>query len=407
MPLSRHFYALDDVQAAIIYTGSRGVPQETAFWCRELVESGCVAEAIAALFESWLWHRAPFGMDWLVEAQGRLGGSEVTEEDVLCVAAKLSRLPKKDHSLWWLFVREGEDIDRVTPRSPPGLAEWIERGGGETGGRGGKSMEEREVFFLRALYQGKARSAWWAGEGIPLKRWWELVEEYTMRCVSEEKREWKQRGIEALRAYEGLIGYSSEEYDRAIRGCSVLWLCIRVEEGPPSKNRVERTLDLPPLGRSLPLPHLGLYGMSRRGQMSQKETTVGDLWDVVSGMKGCPYWDERQEMATLNGESMDSYFPMDLPDEWKREEKEKSHGVGLLREGEFANLWGYTKRYMMGLCRGVWMAGPMAAIQERLEQVILPEGVSPFHALLRMFSSCPGPVGLLPVHKKRVVRSGR
>ena len=396
MPLSRHFYALDDVQATVIYTGSRGVPQETAFWCRELVESGCVAEAIAALFESWLWHRAPFGMDWLVEAQERLGGSEVTEEDVLCAAERLSRLPKKDHSLWWLFVREGEAVDRVTPRSPPGLVEGVETGGG-------RSMEEREVFFLRALYQGKARSAWWAGEGIPLKRWWERVEEYTARFVPEEKREWIQGGIEALRAYERLLGYSSEEYDRAIRGCIVLWLCVRVEAGP-SKKQAERSLDLPPLGRSLPLPYLGLYGMSRRGRMSQKETTVGELWDVIAGMKGCPYWDELQETLALDGG--DRYFPMDVPDEWKREEKEKSHGVGLLREGEIATLWGYTKRYMMGLCRGVWMAGPMAPIQERLEQVMIPEGVSPFQALLRMSSSCPGPVGLVPVHKKRVCPSG-
>lgn len=400
MPLSRHFYALDDVQAAVIYTGSRGVPQETVFWCRELVESGCVAEAIAALFESWLWHRAPFGMEWLVEAQGRLGGSEVTEEDVLYAAAKLSRLPKRDHSLWWLFVREGETIDRVTPKSPPGLVEWIEKG------ERGRGMEEREIFFLRALYQGKARSAWWAGEGISLERWWELVEGYTVRCVPEEKREWIQRGIEVLRAYEGLVGYSSEEYDRAIRGCIVLWLCVRVEDGSPSKKQAEWRLDLPPLGRSLPLPHLGLYGMSRRGRMSQKETTVGELWDVVAGMKGCPYWDELQETLALDGGSMDSYFPMDLPDEWKREEKEKSHGVGLLREGEIANLWGYTKRYMMGLCRGVWMAGPMAPIQERLEQVTIPEGVSPFQALLRLTTSCPGPVGLVPVHKKRVCPSG-
>ena len=90
MPLSRHFYSLDEVQAAIVYTGSRGIPQETVFWCREAVESGCVAEAIACLFESWLWYRGPFAMEWLVDAQCLLGGAEVTAEDVERMAERLS-----------------------------------------------------------------------------------------------------------------------------------------------------------------------------------------------------------------------------------------------------------------------------------------------------------------------------
>ena len=394
MPLSRHFYSLEEVQAAVLYTGSRGIPHETVFWCQELIESGCVAEAIAALFESWLWNRAPFGMDWLVDAQQCLGSSEVTAEDILCMADRLSRLPKKDHSLWWLFVREEDAVDRVTPRTPLGLEEW--------------ATDAREQFFVRALYQGKTRSAWWAGEGLPHERWWEIIHEYIQRYRKGAR---SNEVLAALRAYEGLLGYTSETYDRAIRGVILLWLSLceeteRVHRPAPAPLSALplSALPLPAPGRSLTIPSYGLYGITRRGQMSQKENTMGELWDVFASRKGCPYWDEWAEQEKKEGEE-DMHFPMDLPDEWTREEKEKSHGAGLLREGEVPNLWGYTKRYMMGLCRGVWMAGPMAPIQERLEKVAIPKGGNPFLILLSLSSPSPGPLGgLAPIHKKCVVR---
>lgn len=397
MPLSRHFYSLDEVQAAIVYTGSRGIPQETVFWCREAIESGCVAEAIAGLFESWLWYRGPLAMSWLVEAQRRLGGSEVTAEDVEEMACRLSQCRIKDHSLWWLFVREGEPADRVTPRSPCAFP----------------SEEEREVFFVRALYQGKARSAWWAGRAFTVERWWWLMEWYITHVVPEGDRSVLQRDVDALRGYDGLLGYVSEVYDRAVRGAILLRVCI-LRSPSVLKEREPATQILSvPEPRTLPIPTFGLYGSCHRGWMRQKESTMGDLWDVFQGMTGCPYWDEaleevreevREEVGIATVTMADKYFPHDLPDEWPVTEKEKSHGAGILREGEHVTLWGYTRRYMMGMARLVWHAGSMSALQERLERVQWSEGVSPFVTLVQHGEESADAVcSLPPVHKKRVI----
>ncbi len=388
MPLSRHFYSLDEVQAAIVYAGSRGIPQETVFWCREAMESGCVAEAIAGLFESWLWYRGPFAMSWLVEAQQRLGGSEVTAEDVEEMACRLSQCRIKDHSLWWLFVREEEPIDRVTPRSPSTFP----------------SEEERETFFVRALYQGKARSAWWAGRAFTVERWWSLMEWYREHVVPEGERGVLQRDVEALRGYDGLLGYSSETYDRAVRGAVLLRMCLLRGHPPSESRRREPATQMlcVPGPRTLSIPTFGLYGSCHRGWMRQKESTVRDLWDVFQGMTGCPYWEEVREEIQAGKEV--TYFPHDLPDEWPTSEKEKSHGAGILREGEHVTLWGYTRRYMMGMARLVWHAGSMIALQERIEKIKWGEGVSPFVALVQhgegdVGALCPLP----PVHKKRVI----
>jgi hypothetical protein len=133
---------------------------------------------------------------------------------------------------------------------------------------------------------------------------------------------------------------------------------------------------------------------------------MGDLWNVFEGMEGSPYWEEVKGGLEVKGGGWDAHFPNDLPDEWSASEKEKSHGAGVLRDGEQVTLWGYTRRYMMGRARLVWPAGTMTPIQQGLERVIWDEGMSPFVALVQGMeqtgagaATCPLP----PVHKKRVV----
>jgi hypothetical protein len=309
------------------------------------------------------------------------------------MAYRLSRCQIKDRSLWWLFVRQAEPIDRVTPRSPPLLPFNKEEQD--------KEEQDKEHFFLCALYQGKARSAWWAGEGIAVERWWWLMEWYVSHIIPEEERLCVQRDIEALRNYECLLGYSSSEYDRILRGVVVLRLCIR-RQPHVSKESMVSSYCVRYQGRALSLPVMSLYGVCRRGRITSKETTGGELWHVMEEMKGCPYWDD-----VLEGEGIqDTHFPNDLPDEWSSAEKEKSHGMGLLRDGERPTLWGYTRRYMMGVARLVWQAGSMVPLQQRLEEMKWEEGVSPFVALVRGMADVPPSPSpsLRPVHKKGVIQ---
>ena len=70
--LSRHFYALDEVHAALTYCSRRNDPVETLFWCQELLHSGHIGETISTLFEAWLWHKGPFHLSWLQHAWSTL-----------------------------------------------------------------------------------------------------------------------------------------------------------------------------------------------------------------------------------------------------------------------------------------------------------------------------------------------
>jgi hypothetical protein len=427
MPLTRHFYALDEVQAAIVYAGSRGIAKETAFWCHELIQSGHASEAISALFESWLWHRGPFHLSWFLEAMKRLGGSEISEEDIVWMAYQLSACSIKDHSLAHLFMMSATDpeslFDRVTPRVFPAPF---------------PSEDPLEHFFLRAIHQHKAGAAWWAGLRLSVDRWWWLVEWYRdTLCPGEEQMRALKALFEAAGAYDSLLGYRSEEYDRAIRGLVLLTLCVTTEQrqkslaglrldksgsgssssgngsdcgksdngngsGTSNGNEWNAVIGRR-AGRMYPIPYHGLYGVTARGRMRQSESTVNDLFDVRKGIQGCAFW---EEVIETEGESAfySTYFPDDIPDEWTAVEKEKSHGSGILQRTEEVTLWGYLRRYLSGRCRLLWNKRPKGEV---LQAVGL--GESPFHTLLSLPVEpfCSVDVSLLrPVHKRKVVLSG-
>lgn len=400
MPLTRHFYAYDEVQAAIFYTGSRGIPKETAFWCNELVISGHASETISVLFESWLWHRGPFHIAWVVEAMKRLGGSEISEEDILSMARQLSICSTKDHSLWSLFAISATDpeslFDRVTPRSPP-VGFPIDT----------PIDTPVEQYFIRAIYQHKAGTAWWAGLHLSEDRWWALIEWYCMSVIPLEQGAPKDLfdTIGTIRRYDQLLGYCSEAYDVAIRGLVLLFLCLTTEQRRQSLSPVTTISTMEDewghllgrkAGRVYPIPYHGLYGVTARGRMRQTDTTLPELFDIKCGVKGCAVWDE-----VLDSDTFYDYFPDDIPDEWTAKEKEVSHGYGILQRTEQVTLWGYMKRYLSGRSRLLWNRKPRI---EALDAVGL--GDSPFLTLLSL------PVVLTPldesrlrpVHKRKVIQ---
>lgn len=415
MPLTRHFYELDEVQAAVFYCGGRPSWKETVFWTRELVISGYVSEAISVLFESWLWHRGPFHMRWLIDAMTAMGGEEVSMEGILTMAEALSRCTIKDHSLWAILVSstlEGEIdalYDRVTPKSL--VVEWP------------LEMDKREQFFLRAIHQHKAGAAWWstvpgaAGAGIRDERV-EWCMEWYAETVRAGDREWK----EALDGYERLLGYRSEGYDRAIRLTRLLSLCFTADQRRKSMTALMAGAPLYPeeeakwnrvlgrkAGRIYPIPYYGLYGTTKRGRMRQQETTVGELWDVRRGMAGVPCWDTDEKEAAATGATtgaaaIDSYFPDDLPDEWTAAEKSLSHGSGLLGSGEQVTLWGWMRRTMTGSTRLVWGRGARLlrseVVRKRLEAIPLD---TPFLTLLALPIQGTAIRSFAPVHKRKVV----
>ena len=200
MPLSRNFYSIDEVIAVLQYTSHRNEHKETLFWSKELIISGYISETISTLFKSWLWHKG--NISWLLYAC-ILRSDEISEDNILLSTYQLSMSPN-DHSLWNVLATTAINPsipDRVTHKSPSEFP----------------SNDPKEMYFIRALYQGKGQCAWWISRYLPsvwpLLEWYitHIYPSYTMYTVY----------FEAMQHYEELLGYRSDEYDIIVL-CSVI-----------------------------------------------------------------------------------------------------------------------------------------------------------------------------------------
>jgi hypothetical protein len=113
------------------------------------------------------------------------------------------------------------------------------------------------------------------------------------------------------------------------------------------------------------------YGLSERGQMSEAESTVGEIrGDIVNTLinQGTPYWSEA--LVTYNEEEPDEFymkhFPNDIPDEWSLEKQMNTHGAGSLFTTEVGA--SYIK-LLRKLCRG---CEGMEKIYTVLENKVIP-----------------------------------
>jgi hypothetical protein len=425
MSLSRHFYSLDEVQAALVYSGTRSNPKETLFWCQELLASGCVAESISCLFESWLWHTGPFRLQWLLDAWSTLASDELTESDILLAAYKLSSISysQRDNSLWNILVLTGcapdKQPDRVTPKTPVGAA---------------GIYDGIELYFVRAVYQGKSQSAWWATQFMSVERVWVILRWFAANVYVAHTE--KYLGcLRALEGYEALLGYASAEYDISVRCTAVLAFCI------PAASRVEsfksfagalgpdetaflgelKVLEGRKEARMFSVPVMCLYGVTVRGRSRWSQQNFVKLNNVEKYLPGCAFWEEAlseystepddssSDIKWNSDESLEAfyerYFPDDIPDEWSRAEKIKSHGDGVLGPTEEVSIVKYTRANFRKHSRLAW--NTVAVVSKQLEKFAgnmecnVTETIKDFK-----FSYgrpiCEG-VKLEPVHKRRIV----
>ena len=352
--LSRHFYALDEVHAALTYCSRRNDPVEMLFWCQELLLSGHIGETISTLFEAWLWHKGPCHLSWLIHAWTTLRSESLAAEDILLSAAQLSMIPhdKQDHSLWnILALATAEMPDRITPCTPSWMNDLMN-----------DIIDNKELYLIRALYQGKARSAWWMAQQIVPSAVWKIIEMYAV----QQQLESYTIILEALHQYEHLLGYRSDEYDMIILCLAVLYCChpIQLSKELPVKLPVRYQESIQrwngQIGRKAyrmyPIPSACLYGVTCRGKTKWSQSTVSSLNHIEPSLIGCPFWEEaiaeygviEKRCIVWNSDDeledfYDRYFPDDIPDEWTKVEKAVSHGDGLLAPTEIVTLYKYAR----------------------------------------------------------------
>jgi len=356
MPLSRHFYAIDEVQAALQYATTRTDRKETLFWCQEMILSGYVSEAISTLFEAWLWQKGAFCLSWLTSAWSTLSSEECSEQDILLAAYQLTSC-ERDHSLWSILVLTAMDHppERVTPKTPFLLS------------------DEREQYMVRALFQGKAYSAWWMARQLDVERVWVILKEYL------ESQSVDATYLEALKGYDKLLGYQTNEYDTIVQCLAVLTACLNPIQRSKSNKPLPLSIDCQStlnewascIGtkkrRIYPIPVMCLYGMTKRGHLKWSQNTLRSLNDIESDLVGSPCWEEELDgyikMADgrIQWKSDDAredwyetFFPDDIPDEWTKADKEKSHGDGILAPTETVTLLKYARIHLSKKSRLAW-----------------------------------------------------
>ena len=373
MPLSRHFYSLDEVQAALLYTTSHNTPAEALFWCQELVMSGSISEAISTLFQSWLWHTGPTRLQWLVNVwQSSLITEELSEDDILLATYRLAAIPQnqRDNSLWNILVLTMENPskmpDRVTRKTPKVLDKEID--------------DKKELYFIRAMFQGKARSAWWISQYLDEDRVWMLLDWFLNNVYSTFKEQYKVCFL-ALQSYELLLGYKSAEYDIIVRCAAINMMCIPLKRQELSF-KVEPEIDvrtaqmLNELELSIgrrdrrvhKIPTACLYGITARGRSQWTQKNYIQLYNVEKYLIGCPFWDEvLSEYANVLDSGViqwhsddvmeqfyNKYFPDDIPDEWSLLDQQKSHGDGILGPSDKVKISKWSRTFMSKLPHLAW-----------------------------------------------------
>lgn len=378
MPLSRHFYSLDEVQAALLYTTTHNTPAEALFWCKEMISSGCVAEAISVLFQSWLWHTGPMRLQWLVDVwYSTLITDEPSENDILLAAYRLAAINKnqRDSSLWNILVltiASPTMPDRITRKTVAVAAV-------------NEIDDKKELYFINAMFQGKARSAWWISHYLEADRIWLLLDWFVENVHSAFKEEYRVC-LEALSSYELLMGYKSAEYDIIVRCAAINMMCISSKQrelsfktnGPRAEPEIDaqsqqflNELELCKGRRAArvhKIPTACLYGTTLRGRSPWTQNNYTQLYNVEKYLVGCPFWDDallRYANVLDNGviqwhsdDSMEQfyekYFPDDIPDEWTLAEQHKSHGDGILGPSDKVKLSKWSNIFMTKLCHLAW-----------------------------------------------------
>lgn len=347
---TRHLYQHDEVISALHWCLRTGRAKEALFWCTELLDSEMEETIHKELFLGWLWL---FGI-------GRLSilpslSNLVTKEDILQLVYNMARLPNeaRDRSVLVLLLLGSSDEkqpDRASGFSclQP-LFDSIQ-------------CSPLEKAFASAVYQGKSRLA------FDLSRPLWQTNPRRVYDLLDRIQEIKHKGT--LSEHLTLLEFHETTLVWPIRACAVACVCL-------DKKRIHRSLK--PLDCTLPsdvqtslsewntllgrrkrrmysIPQECIYYKTKRGCISNKESTLKELYEVShETLEGCPFWTRviEEEVPWLDDdrkeEFYDLYFPDDIPDEWSRQDQEKSHGWGSLINAEVPNYAKYIDRWMRNL----------------------------------------------------------
>jgi len=360
--LTKHLYEQEEVVAALKWSIVNGRVMETAFWCQELLESG--GPVLEALIECWIWH---FGIGCLGIGKQLLGTGprflEHVSEPIHAAQANFG-IPNHSRGLIPKFcleiavtmarMRQWRDASvlalfaagyKVTTE-PDRVAEWDL----ETA-----TASPRQRSFHRALKQRKALLAWcYARTAWPAA--WDWMDKTWLASTSIPV--WQARALAVAAA-----ALTKKERDESE---ATTWKLLPTE--------IENALmDWDTLiGRArrvYSIPTDCLFWITSRGRVPYTTTNIVTLTSQLEvAMETSPYWQRHLPPEWgMREEAYDAFydvhFPTDIPDEWSRADREKSHGGGVLGIKEVPIYEKYLRRWFStATSRVLW--GGVAAVLE-------------------------------------------
>jgi hypothetical protein len=336
MTLSRHFYVLEEVAAALRQACIQRSLLEAHFWLQELVDSDEAVLAVSTLVQTYILYYGVSCLEWLRQAHAAFSNETISVDALFDACTALCRLEERDASFvgLHLLMSADKDIpDTVTCDKVP-----IDCDGAE------------EEYFARALLQGKVRAALWvsvaqSASAAIVRSLAALQGTSEIVRIIEHMPQWASitiapKSILCLQCM--VIGLRPAELKKSFLPCSTV---------APMTDREEWVSLLGRRRRRLYTPHWSAYYLeTRRGRMSYKSSTMTELLQLGGSvdttyamLRGCNYWEELLEQCMrIDGSDKDNVwetfcgeaFPDDIPDEWSAADREKSHGPGLVGGAE-------------------------------------------------------------------------
>jgi hypothetical protein len=345
MPLTRHFYEIDEVVSAL-QTCLRKGWSRAHFWLWELLQSEEKELAHKTMRDLWLRIGGGYDPTLLLETDsltlmGRVaaavaGAKSMNTERFLRMTATMDKRPNMTLSA------KTPDIEKRRAAGAAIFAKAVEEEGVEEAGNFWISLDA-------ACRQGCARDAFWLLQAAQHQFsadaiWTALL--LTGRCTP---------AIDLLRTQA-----SPHPIEQLLhQSAAILILCTHgqereamLEPKKPDMRYETRTwtswtsLIGRRKARQNDIPSEALHAETTRGSMETKYTNIGDVRDPVPLLtEGCAFW-RRATAAVGIVEDTDTgaiefpdddvmeafyqqYFPDDIPDEWSHADTIKSHGRGL------------------------------------------------------------------------------
>lgn len=342
--LTKHFYESDEVIGALRYCILQGRVLEMTFWIQELLESDMYTDAYTTLLELWLLYYSCIMPQWITYA--------MHECDIFELGLNLALCPDRDITPFAVLALQTDEVDRVKSTDKK------------------KGLLTISDYYITALHQHRARSAWWATHTLGYDLAWNLLEDiYDERYKTQIQHIRIQSGIDNVILLCGAICYICLVQDRGL--VENQWhrvsddMRCTIERWGQCKSIRQR--------RVYSVPIASICGCGLRWSLPKSENTYERLNNLEESVRNDRqgYWWTRMRSAGYNMETCEwssddakeaFYSTMvsiddDIPDEWSLADKKKSHGAGMLRSadelisgGRWARCWLPTRP----LQRGAW-----------------------------------------------------